>query len=75
LSLTLASTSSTNLQLNFYGAAGVTYHIESATNLPTGPWSILNTLGPLSISGAQLYDYNRAADPAAQRYFRVRVTP
>jgi hypothetical protein len=76
LNFKLASpVTSSNLQLHFYGGAGLTYQVESATNLATGPWDILNTFGPVAISGDQFYDYNLHTNFNDQRYFRVRVAP
>lgn len=63
----------TNLQMRFYGGAGLTYKIESSTNLAAGSWSNLNILGPLAISGEQLYDHNLTTDPT--RFFRLRIMP
>jgi arylsulfatase A-like enzyme len=70
-----SSPSSTNLPLHFYGGAGLTYRLESATNLVTGPWDVLNTFGPLTISGEQLYQYNPGTNSAGQRFFRMHITP
>ncbi len=65
----------TNLPLQFYGGAGITYQLESATNLAAGPWSQLTTFGPLEISGQQYYNYNPATNAASQRFFRVKSQP
>jgi arylsulfatase A-like enzyme len=69
-----APSSSTNLHMRFYGGAGLTYHMESATNLPASAWSVLDIFGPLSISGEQCFDFNPGPDPAGRRFFRIRVT-
>jgi hypothetical protein len=64
---------SSNLQFSFYGGAGLTYRLESATNLPSATWSVLNTLGPLPMSGDQMLNFDPGTDPASQRFFRMRV--
>ncbi|MGN6643042.1 MAG: hypothetical protein ACTHKU_08580, partial [Verrucomicrobiota bacterium] len=62
------------VSLRFYGGAGLTYRVESSTNLVAGPWSVLDTLGPLPMSGWQTYPC-ATNDAAGQRFFRVRISP
>jgi hypothetical protein len=70
-----APSGGTSLEFRFNGDLGRTYVLESATHLPAGQWSVVQTLGPLPVGGGQVIHYDASTHPEAQRFFRMRVSP
>ena len=54
------------------GKASRTYVLERRINLTTGPWTTIDSVGPLAVDGP--LNLTDSAPPAGSGFYRIRVT-